>query len=153
LIKDRTESDELNNYPTRLVVPANNFTSGFPKLGYGGIKKIFDDNKINYNERTIVQASDLKEKTEKMGITSDNSTIVSIDAEDFYPSIKFKLVKKAVKYFAKNLPKDDQDKIEQYLEMVKFGMSSTLLTFVDQYYEYDGDEDPENKSLTIGGYE
>ena len=38
--------------------------------------------------------------------------------------------------------------------MVKFGMSSPLLlTFVDQYYECDGDEDPENKCLTIGGYE
>jgi hypothetical protein len=36
--------------------------------------------------------------------------------------------------------------------MVKFGMSSTLLTFIDQYYEYDGDKDPEEKGLTIGGY-
>jgi hypothetical protein len=32
-------------------------------------------------------------------------------------------------------------------------MSATLLTFVDQYYEYDGDEDSENKGLTINGYE
>ena len=44
LIKDHKDPDELNNYPTRLVVPANNFTSAFPKLGYMGIKKIFDDN-------------------------------------------------------------------------------------------------------------
>ena len=153
LIKDHKDPDELNNYPTRLVVPANNFTSAFPKLGYMGIKKIFDDNKINYKKRTIIQASDLKEKIEKMGITSENSTIVSIDAEEFYPSIKFKLVKKAVNYFAKNLSKEDKNKIEQCLEMVKFGMSSTLLTFVDQYYEYDGEEDSENKGLTIGGYE
>ena len=29
----------------------------------------------------------------------------------------------------------------------------TLLTFVDKYYEYDGDKDPENKALTIGGFE
>ena len=121
------------NQKCGLVVPANNFTSAFPKLGYMGIKKIFDDNKINYKKRTIIQASDLKEKIEKMGITSENSTIVSIDAKEFYPSIKFKLVKKAVNYFAKNLPKEVQDKIEQCLEMVKFGMSSTLLTFVDQY--------------------
>ena len=59
------------------------------------IKKIFDDNKINYKKRTIVQASDLKEKIEKMGIISENSTIISIDAEEFYPSIKFKLVKES----------------------------------------------------------
>ena len=32
-------------------------------------------------------------------------------------------------------------------------MQSTLLTFVDKYYEYDGDRDPEEKGLTIGGYE
>jgi hypothetical protein len=37
--------------------------------------------------------------------------------------------------------------------MIKFGMSSTLLTFVDKYYEYDGDKDSNEKGLTIGGYE
>jgi hypothetical protein len=35
--------------------------------------------------------------------------------------------------------------------MVKFGMTSTLLTFVDKYYEYDRNQDPEDKGLTIGG--
>jgi hypothetical protein len=35
-------------FPTRLIVPANNFTSAFPKVGYMGIKKIFDDNVVNY---------------------------------------------------------------------------------------------------------
>jgi hypothetical protein len=28
-----------------------------------------------------------------------------------------------------------------------------LLTFVDKYYEYNGDKDPDEKGLTIGGYE
>jgi hypothetical protein len=32
-------------------------------------------------------------------------------------------------------------------------MSSTLITYIDKYYEYDGDLDPEEKGLTIGGYE
>jgi hypothetical protein len=54
LMKGHKDPDELMNYPTRLVVPANNFTSAFPKLGYMGIKKISDDNKINYKKRTIV---------------------------------------------------------------------------------------------------
>jgi hypothetical protein len=40
-----------------------------------------------------------------MGITNDNSTIISIDAVDLYPSIKFKLVRKAVNYFAKDFTK------------------------------------------------
>jgi hypothetical protein len=63
------------------------------------------------------------------------------------------LVKKAVKYFAKILSTEDQNKIENCLEMIKFGMSSTLLVFRDKYYEYDGNEDPDDKGLTIGGYE
>jgi hypothetical protein len=75
-----------------------------------------------------MQVSDLKEKIETMGITNDNSTIISIDAQNFYPSVKFKLVKKAVKYFAKNLSTEDQNKIETCLEMIKFGMSSTMLS-------------------------
>ena len=31
---------------------------------------------------------------EKLGLNPDNCTIVSVDAVDFYPSVKFKLVKK-----------------------------------------------------------
>jgi hypothetical protein len=37
--------------------------------------------------------------------------------------------------------------------MINFGMSSTLFTFQDQYYEYDGEEAPDDRGLTIGGYE
>ena len=153
LIKDHKKADNKGNYPTRLVVPANNFTSGFPRMGYLGIKKILDDNRINYMRKTIIQASDLKEKIETMDITNSNSTIISIDAEAFYPSVKLKLVRKAVHYFTTELPEEDQIKIDDCLEMVKFGMNSTLLTFIDKYYEYDGDQDPEDKGLTIGGYE
>ena len=37
--------------------------------------------------------------------------------------------------------------------MVIFGMGNTLLTFIDKYYEYGGEEDVEERGLTIGGYE
>ena len=47
-------------FPTILIVPATNFTTGFPKLGYKGIKRIFDSNKVRYMKRTIIQAKDLK---------------------------------------------------------------------------------------------
>jgi hypothetical protein len=36
--------------------------------------------------------------------------------------------------------------------MIAFGMGNTLLTFVDKYYEYDGESDIRDKGLTIGGY-
>jgi len=134
-------------------VPATNFTSAFPKTGYLGIKRILDDNKVDYLSKTIIQASDLKDNLENQGINCNNSTIVSTDAEDFYPSVRLKLVRKAVYHFSKNLPEEDQITIEHCLDLIKFGMQSTLLTFVDKCYEHDGDRDPEEKGLTIGGYE
>jgi hypothetical protein len=36
--------------------------------------------------------------------------------------------------------------------MIAFGMGNTLLTFVDKYYEYDGERDIRDKGLTIGSY-
>jgi len=153
LIKDHKKPDQEGNFPTRLVVPATNFTSGFPKIGYLGIKRILDENKVDYMSKTIIQASDLKDQLENRGITCNNSTIVSIDAENFYPSVRLKLVRNAVNHFSENLPEEDQITIEHCLDLIKFGMQSTLLTFVDKYYEYDGDKDPEEKGLTIGGYE
>ena len=105
LIKDHKKVDKDGNFPTRLVVPANNFTSAFPKLGYMAIRKILDDSKVDYMSKTIIQASDLKKQLEGLNINNKDTTIVSIDAKEFYPSVRFKLVKKAVYYFAKGLNK------------------------------------------------
>lgn len=80
-------------------------------------------------------------------------TVASFDAVDMYPSIKFHLVKKAIKYFARSLGKEDRDTIDWCLEMIKFGMSKTLLTFIDKFYEYGGDMNDDDRGLTIGGYE
>eukprot|EP00957_Ditylum_brightwellii_P075750 5756855-Ditylum_brightwellii.AAC.1 len=41
LVKDRKEPEEDGSFPTRLVIPATNFTATFLKLGYLGIKKIW----------------------------------------------------------------------------------------------------------------
>ena len=53
------------------------------------------------------------------------------------------------------IKKDEQPVASFFLYRIKLSgiMSSTLLTFMDEYYEYDGDLDPEEKGLTIGGYE
>jgi hypothetical protein len=66
LIKDHKPKSPATGekYPTRLICPANNFISAFPKLGYLGLKKIFDDNAIYYKSNMIIQASDLKAKLE-----------------------------------------------------------------------------------------
>ena len=59
LVKDHKKKDKSGNYPTRLVVPAKTFTAGFPYVRQHGIKKVFDKNKIDYSEKSIIQASDL----------------------------------------------------------------------------------------------
>ena len=154
LIKDHKKIDpNTDRYPTRLICPANNFVSAFPKLGYLGIKQIFEDNQINYTPFTIIQASDLKSQLEKLKINSTHHTIISVDAKDFYPSVRFKLVKKAINYFSKTLPMSHKPTIEACLKLIQFGMKSTFLNFQERYYEYDGNQDPENRGLTIGGYE
>jgi hypothetical protein len=67
-----------------------------------------------------------------------------------YPSIKYKFVKKAITYFAKNLSAETQGRIETCLEMIKFGMGNTLLTFVNKYYKYGSDLNVEDRGLTSG---
>ena len=71
LIKDHKKADSKGEYPTRFVVPATNFTVAFPKVGYLGIKAIFDRNGIEYQKSTIIHAAQLKAKLEKLNIKRD----------------------------------------------------------------------------------
>jgi hypothetical protein len=153
LVKDHKKPDSNGNYPTHFVCPATNFTAGFAKLGYNGIEKIFMDNKVIFGTRNIIQASDLKSKLESLHLTSNNATIASIDAEAMYPSIKYSLIEKAVHYYAEGFDDEAMNNIQTCLEMIKFGMMNTILTFVNKYYLYDGDCPTEMKGLTIGIYE
>jgi hypothetical protein len=70
-----------------------------------------------------------------------------------YPSIKYNLIEKAVRFYAEGVSEHDATLIEGCLEMIRFGMSTTLLTFGNRYYMYDGDLPIEERGLTIGGYE
>ena len=56
----------------------------------------------------------------------------------------------AVQYYANEMDLETKAKIDICLEMIKFGMGNTLLTFMDKYYEYGGDKNIENRGLTIG---
>lgn len=153
LIKDHKKPNDKGDYPTRIIIPTTNFTAGFPKLGFSGIKRIFDKNNINYMRKTIIQSSDLKDKLENLNITKSNSTIVSLDIVSFYPSIKFNVVKKAVQHYSKNLTQKEKKIIDNCLNLIQFGMSNTLITFRDKYYEHGGSCNPTKRGLTIGGYE
>ena len=153
LIEDHKDKDEEGNYPTRLIVPASNFMAAFPKAGYLGIKALFNKNSIDYQKATIIHAGQLKSKLEKLNLKQGEVTITSFDAVEMYPSIKYKLVEKAVLFFAKDLDSILKQKLGVCLDMIRFGMGNTLLTFVDKYYEYGGEVNIEEKGLTIGGYE
>ena len=68
-----------------------------------------------------------------------------------HPLIKFPLVKNAISYFTRNLPKIQKYTIKFCLKLIAFGMSSTLLTFREKYFEY-GEKGFETKGLAIGRY-
>ena len=78
---------------------------------------------MNYKKYTITQASQIKEHWEELEWKREKVTIVSIDAVAMYPSIKSPLVKKAIQFYTKNLPKLELIKIKLCLKLIGFGMS------------------------------
>ena len=135
IIKDNKKPDNEGDFPSRLIVPANNFTSAFPRLGYLRIRQIFDKNKVEYESHTITQASSLEEKLEELEILKRKVAISKLDIVVMYLSIQCKLFWKAVDFFSKSLSKMDKKKIVKCLNMIKSGMSNTLVSFTDRFYE------------------
>ena len=68
-----------------------------------------------------------------------------------YPSIILATIKKAVRYFARKITKETKNTINVCLELIHFKMSSTLIYFDGEYYEYHGVE-IEEQGLVIGNY-
>ena len=95
---------------------------------------------MNYSRDSIVQASDLKERLEELGVKIEEVTIASVDLMNMYPSIKLVTIRKAVIYFARKLTKETKNTINLCLELVHFRMSSTLISFYGEYYDYHGGE-------------
>ena len=151
-IKDHKTINDKGEFPTRLVIPATNFTATFSKIVYLGIKRCLDKGKVNYSRFSIVQASDLKEGLEEKKLVREEVTISSVEAINMYPSIKIATIKKAVRFFARTLTTATKKTINLCLELINFGMSSTLIFFDGEYYEYHGGE-KEEQGLAIGGYE
>ena len=71
-----------------------------------------------------------------------------------YPSVKFLQIERAVlEYFLRDASIGDQALARKCLNLVKYGMNNTFITFGDQYWIYGGFLPVEDKGLTIGGYE
>ena len=74
-----------------------------------------------------------------MKIDRDRATIASGDAKNMYPSIKLKTTRKAVIFFARKLTAETKKTINLCLELIHFGMGSTLISFDGKYYKYHGE--------------
>ena len=85
-IKDHKAPREDGTYPTRLLIPATNFTQCYAKFAYKAIKAIFEANKIQYAKHTIVQSTHLKCDLEKLNLRVDGNAICNLDIKDMYPS-------------------------------------------------------------------
>ena len=59
-MKDQKSLTINVDLPTRLVIPETNFSDDFEKVGYLGLKKMLDKNKINYTGFIIFQESQVK---------------------------------------------------------------------------------------------
>ena len=69
-----------------------------------------------------------------------------------YLSIKLSTIKKAVRLFTSKLTAATKKTFNLCLELIRFGMISTFISFDGDYYEYHGGE-REEQGLAIGGYE
>ena len=76
-----------------------------------------------------------------------------MDIKDTCLLITCHMVQKVVDIFSKDPKLDQREVIKDTLESIKFEMSNTLLTFKDEFYQYSGEHEPEDRRLTIGGFE
>ena len=93
----------------------------------------------------------MKEGWKNLERKKEKVTIVSIYAAAMYPSIKFPLAKKGSPFYKKNLLKHAMIKIDLFLRLIGFGMSSTFLIFKTSIKSMQ--RKVKKKGLAIGGYE
>eukprot|EP00957_Ditylum_brightwellii_P145655 11089980-Ditylum_brightwellii.AAC.1 len=157
-VRDNKDKDERGNFPTRLVIPAANFTATFSKIGYMGTKRVLGEHRVDYPKHTTIQSLDLKTKLEGLGLRRDEVTMMSLDIVNMYPSIRVKLIKKALQHYSRSLPAEAKQRIKFGMMMVQFEMKNTLVNFHDKFYIYQGaakghDILEEDVAQTIGGFE
>ena len=88
-----------------------------------------DKAKEMYSPVTIVQESDLKKKLEEVGVNTYGMKIA-------YPFIKIATINKAVNLFSKGLTSSAKKTNQLFLELICFGIISTIISFDVKYYEY-----------------
>jgi len=79
---------------------------------------LFIANGVNPIKRPIVQASHLKCQLEQLKL----SIIASLDIINMYPSVKAKLIRKAVAHYSQGFDGEEREVIHAALEMQKFSI-------------------------------
>ena len=87
-----------------------------------------------------------------MNVNKNVNSIASIDIVNFYPSVSYQMIEKAVWHFAKKIKGIERERLKTGLKLLKTGMSKQIVQFDGTYYKYKGN-DPNDPGLTIGGYE
>ena len=94
----------------------------------------------------------MKADLERLSVSQDNNSITLLDIVDFYPSVSFCMIEKAIWFFASILPKSEKWNLNASLILLKLGISHQILQFSRKYYEYKG-VNADDLGLTISGYE
>eukprot|EP00957_Ditylum_brightwellii_P001990 153202-Ditylum_brightwellii.AAC.1 len=61
-----------------------------------------------------------------------------LDIVNMYPSIRVKLIRKALNHYAKDLPTKARETINLCMDIVQLGMKSMLIQFKGCYFVYQG---------------
>eukprot|EP00957_Ditylum_brightwellii_P023057 1739285-Ditylum_brightwellii.AAC.1 len=82
---------------------------------------------------------------------------MSLDINNTYPLIRVCLIQKVLDCYTWKLPAIARKQIRECMEIVRFGMRSTLIYFQNKYYKYNrvagNTTSDKDIGLAIGGYE
>eukprot|EP00957_Ditylum_brightwellii_P084787 6447175-Ditylum_brightwellii.AAC.1 len=75
-----------------------------------------------------------------------------------YPSVRLKLIRKALTYYSRDLSKENKTTINNCLDLIKFRMRNMLVQYHSKYYAYKGTAKgqimgDEDVALAISAYE
>ena len=66
IMKDPKKKKANGRYPSRMLIPATNFTQGIAKFGFNIVKNVFDRNDVLYKKYIINRAQILKSDVERI---------------------------------------------------------------------------------------
>jgi hypothetical protein len=152
-IKDHKPVQANGHHPTHLIVSTHKLTQCLSKLASKSIKRAFKRAGVIFRCHSLKSSLELKKHFENNNLQKDDCTIVSLDIKDMYPQCKFRAVKAAVHYYALQLDRNQRERTKKCLDILKFSMGNMIVSFLDKYYKYGVDPDPDRRGLTIEGFE